>query len=468
MAEVDAELMMVGRRLLLDHGAALSMLRRIAVDRGTMRDLRRLCVEELGRSSLHTMRDEAVLTMLAERIARGHLSVTLLSRPERPGPQEGDPPEAGTESLAAAAAAAAAATAEAAAEATEASKPTATISDPQWSAKRVAVGGEVKATFKYAGFVDDKSVTMTFFETNADGTRKKVHEKAETVKGPDGVHEYAWTREPDEAQKDLEEDAAEGDTGPVEYVFTAESKKAGHSGDSGPLWLTNTVTVNLEDEEGSASDKPLVVVLKDHEKELRAKAEGGKATFEKVLVGPIQVRLAKPQFTKLAWAQPKVPVGEAAEGVFAYEDAIEGMKVSVFVHEFNADGTSTEVEKAEVTLEKDSGEAKFSFTRTEDEAQEDMALDEREGDTGPLEYRYYLTTEDGHASDASEPLFLTHTVSLKLENAEDGAPFPDGMELVIVGADGAEHRGKLAGGEAKFEGVVCGPMIVKLAPKGEA
>jgi hypothetical protein len=143
------------------------------------------------------------------------------------------------------------------------------------------------------------------------------------------------------------------------------------------------------------------------------------------------------------------------------------MKVSVAVHEFNTDGSTNELDSIEVELSGVRGEARASFTRTEDEAQEDMAEDEREADTGPLEYRYYVVTEDGAASESSEPLMLTHTVSIKLENAADGAAFEDGLELLLIGADGTEHRATLQGGEAKFEGVVCGPMTVKLAPPDE-
>jgi len=177
--------------------------------------------------------------------------------------------------------------------------------------------------------------------------------------------------------------------------------------------------------------------------------------------------LAEPRFTDLGWSAPKVPVGEPVEAVFKYEDAIKGMKVSVVVHEQDADGTTSEVKRLEVELAAARGEARASFKRTEDEAQEDMAADERDGDMGPVEYRYFVVTDDGSASEASGPLWLTHKVTLKLERAADGSPFEDGMELLLVGADGTEHRAKLEGGEAKFEGVVCGPMTVKLAPAGE-
>jgi hypothetical protein len=120
-----------------------------------------------------------------------------------------------------------------------------------------------------------------------------------------------------------------------------------------------------------------------------------------------------------------------------------------------------------VELAATSGEAKVSFTRTEDEAQGDIDADEREGDTGPLEYRYRVKPEGGRESGPSEPLWLTHTVSLRLENTKDGTSFPDGQELALIAADGTEHRAALAGGQAKFEDVVCGPMTITLAPRSE-
>lgn len=440
----------LGRPVHLDRHAAVALLRSIGQDRSGMAELRRLYAEEVGRRSLFGVPDEHVIARLAERIATGALMVALVRERMPPAPPEMQEAGGGLVEPQPAAAPAKAPT----------------LSNPRWSAARVQVGAEVKATFTYSGFEDDRSVTVMIFECDSNGTRTKVDEKIVQVAGEEGDHELSWARTPDETAQDLEEDEAEGDGGPLEYMFTAEAKKAGHSGDSGPLWLTNTVTIDLKDEENNPPGRPRVVVLADHEKELRAKSEDGVANFEGVLVGPIKVRLAEPRFSNLAWSAPRVPVGEPVLAVFDYEDAIEGLRASVVIHEVDAGGTMTQVESADITLTGAAGRAEITFTRTEDEVQEDMAEDEREGEVGPLEYRYVVTSEDGHGSEASAPLFLTHTVVIKLENAADGGSFPDGMELVLVGADGTTHRGTLSAGEVRFEGVVCGPVTVKLA-RGE-
>lgn len=457
--QIGDEHVYLGRRVRLDRRAALELLRDVAADRHGMRELRRLYAEELGRSALHTVRDEVVLAQLAERIAAGALSVALLRRPEVGGPPEGE--QSVLESLLAAAQTA-----------QEEPKKTGTLTNPRWSKPRVEVGEELEALVTYKGFEPGQSITLTFFECNKDGARKKVGSAEAQPEGASGDHKVAWKRDPDSAQADLEEDAAEGDSGPLEYRFTAEAKDVGHAGESGPLWLTNTVTVKLvKDEDGAKHETPRVVVLRDAlGEEFRTKSQDGEAKFEKVLVGPMQIRLAEVRFSDLEWSKPKVPVGEKVEAVFKYEDAIEGMTVSVVVHEFNADGTSQEVERVEgISLEAASGEARAPWTRSEDEAQADVETDAHEGDAGPLEYRYFVETADGAQSEASAPLWLTHTMVINLQRAEDGESFEDGVALLLVGADGTAHHAKLKGGEARFEGVVCGPVTLKLAPKeGEA
>jgi hypothetical protein len=344
-------------------------------------------------------------------------------------------------------------------------KETPSLKNPRWSVPRVEVGAELDAIITYSGFKAPVDATITISELDKSTARTEVARIYTTVPAGDGDHKVKWKRKPEEAQADLKADEAAGDDGPLEYRFKVETKDPKCPDESGPLWLTNAVTVKLvKEEDGSKHDRVRVVVLTDAiDEEFRAKSKGGEAKFDKVLVGPIRVRLAEPRFTGLGWSSPKVPVGHSVDAVFKYEDAIEGMKVEVVIYEFNHDGSTTEIKRAEVELAAASGEGKVPFTRTEDEAKGDMEADEREGDTGPVEYRYFVTTEEGHASEASEPLWLTHTVTLRLRHAEEEKTFPDGMELMLVGADATEHRGKLAGGEVKFEGVVCGPMTVKLA-----
>lgn len=72
------------RPLRLDRAAALALLRDLSRDRSVMADLRRLLARELGRSALHTLRDDQVLAQLAERVAAGALTVAQL-RPPLPG-----------------------------------------------------------------------------------------------------------------------------------------------------------------------------------------------------------------------------------------------------------------------------------------------------------------------------------------------------------------------------------------------
>ncbi len=192
-----------------------------------------------------------------------------------------------------------------------------------------------------------------------------------------------------------------------------------------------------------------------------ARSERGRARFEDVLVGPVRIRVASPSFANLAWREPRVPVGEAAEARFSYDDAIGGMEVAVVVYEVNRDGTSDEVHREEVTLGGVRGEAGVSFTRSEEEAERDVADDVDEGDEGPVEYRFTVAAE-GRETAWSPALWLTHTVAVRVEDTAEEGRYPAGAEVVLTAADGTEHRAPFTGEEASFDGVVCGPMSVRL------
>lgn len=335
------------------------------------------------------------------------------------------------------------------------------FTEPKWSVDRVEVGQEVTASFEYMGLEAGQDVTVTIFECNADGSRKEIAQEIVQVDAESGAQKIPWKRNPEQAKADAAEDVAEGDTGPVEYRFTVQSPGAKPSDESGPLWLTNTVTINLGDKDDDSSDKPtMLVVLADAEKEHRTLSKDGKATFEKVLVGPLKVWIETPTFSNLEWSKSKAAVDTAVQASFSYEKAAAGVKVDVLVQ----DGTGRVIKQMQVTLAGDSGQSTVSFTRTEAEAQEDMDIVELDEDTVPIEYRFVVAA-GGVESEPSSPLHLTHKVVLPVEDFNDGEPLPDEMEPVLVDAEGTEYRAKISGDEASFEGVVCGPTTKKLESK---
>jgi len=338
------------------------------------------------------------------------------------------------------------------------------IFNPRWSEPRVEVGTSLFAIVSYAEIKAPVSATIVIWEVDDGTTRQEIARIATTIPVGTGDHKVKWRRSPEAAGSDLEEDAASGDSGPLEYRFRVESDDPVCHEESGPLWLTNTVNVELIKElDRKKLDKHRIVVLTDAiGDERRARSKDGEVKFEKVLVGPMHLRFAAPHFTDLSWSASPVPVGEAVEAVFDYADAIKGMQALVVVYEVNRDGTSKEIDRLKVELGGPSGEARVSFTRTEDQAQHDIQEDDHEGDSGPLEYRYRVAAE-GVKSELSDALWLTHTVSIKLDNTAKGKSFPEGMELVLIAADGTEHRAAHSSERVKFENVVCGPMMVKLA-----
>jgi hypothetical protein len=333
--------------------------------------------------------------------------------------------------------------------------------NPRWSVPRVEVGAELSAIVSHADTRAPVAATIVVSEMEAGG-KKEVARIRTNVPAGTGDHAVSWSRSPDDAHADLGEEAASRRGGPLEYRFHVESLSPTCAGESGPLWLTNTVTVNLVKElNREKHQRARVVVLRDAvSQESRVRSKDGSARFEKVLVGPVQIRVATPSFASLSWSAPQVPVGKPVETVFRYQDAVAGMKALVVIYEVNHDGSETEIDSRKVELSAVAGEARASFTRTEDQAEQDVVAHEPEGDTRPLAYRFRVVA-DGEWSQSSEALWLTHAVSIKLADAA-GRALAAGLPLVLAAADGTEHRAVISGGKARFDDVVFGPMTVKL------
>lgn len=341
------------------------------------------------------------------------------------------------------------------------------ITYPRWSNPRVTVGTELLAIVSYADIKAPVSATIVVSEIDDHGaTHQEIARIATTIPTGTGDHKVKWRRSPDEAQRDLADDKTIGDQGPLEYRFKVESAAPKCTEESGPLWLTNTVKVDLvhAEDRRKLEHERIVVLTNAIGEDTRRRSSDGRVKFEDVLVGPIHVRVAEPRFTELAWSTQRAPVGEPVIASFAYSDAIKGMKVLVVVYEVNQDGMGTEVHREERTLAAPSGRDSVSFTRTEEEAEQDVEDDLLEGDTGPVEYRFTIAAE-GRETERSNGLWLTHTVTVAIEDVAEDDAFPDGLDVVLLAADGTEHRAPWGRDEATFDGVVCGPMTVRLGPR---
>jgi hypothetical protein len=448
----------LGHPLHLDRNAALALLREIGRDRSTMAELRRLFAEETRRSSIHLLRDEAVLSLLADRIAAGALLVARVPHRERAVPPPGTA-SAGEASQAAQ---------EASRAAQEAADTSPRLVHPRWSEPRVAVGAEVDAVFTYHNLDPGQAVTVTIFECDAGGGRTPKETLSVNVEGTSGDHALPWSRDPDDAEADLAEDARDEDTGPLEYRFNVEaSGVASPEEPSGPLWLTNTVIVDLVDE---ASSEPWMdeqeVALRDAVgEERRTKSKDGEARFEDVLVGPIRVWVVEPpRFYLLRWAETRVPLGAAVEARFAYQGATPGQKAVFRVRECDPGGGRDEVYAEEIELSGARGEGLASFTRSAEAARIDLAADEAEKDTGPLEYRFVLDAEGMECLGESGPLWLTNTLELTVLDEATSAPYEGNLALTVRFGDAYEERVEVAGGRATVEDALIGPVVFVLDP----
>ena len=163
------------------------------------------------------------------------------------------------------------------------------IFDLRWSARKVPVGEVVKALFRVKHFKGDETALVQVLECNADGSKKQVDEVRVPIKRTDGQVSVEWVRTADQAEGDIEEDEDEGDLGPLEYRFEVEAAGLRAESASGPLWLTNTVIIELAEEDEFAKDGTKITLI-TAEGVQSAYSNGGQASFHNVPIGTISVK----------------------------------------------------------------------------------------------------------------------------------------------------------------------------------
>jgi hypothetical protein len=173
-----------------------------------------------------------------------------------------------------------------------------------WSKSRVDVGKKVFATFFVSGFMGGEEATIKIFEVSG-GERKLVDTLAARIERPRGRMKAPWTRGGKDAESDLQKDAGEAKDAPLEYRFEVEVGDVKGEGESGPLWLTKTIVVDLMEhvlkgeglgkEEKQAPDGTKVVVIGGDGTHHAAITANGNARVKGVVVGKqIAVRVDKP------------------------------------------------------------------------------------------------------------------------------------------------------------------------------
>jgi type VI secretion system secreted protein VgrG len=165
------------------------------------------------------------------------------------------------------------------------------VVDLQWSRQRIPVGETVQVKFTVKRFLGDEDVVVTIYECDHDGKRTSVAIIPTKINKTDGLVQVDWRRDEDDAEADLRTEQASGDTGPLEYRFDVSTQSAHSENLSGPLWLTNTVEIDMIGTGGAmAAGVEIEVAVNTADGEvLRATTRSGKARFENVVVGPLAV-----------------------------------------------------------------------------------------------------------------------------------------------------------------------------------
>jgi type VI secretion system secreted protein VgrG len=169
---------------------------------------------------------------------------------------------------------------------------------------------------------------------------------------------------------------------------------------------------------------------------------------------------AGPTVTKLRWGRSKVRVGEKVEAIFELAGFLGGEPVELTVYEHDADGTATRVDTIKTTVSVPNGSMKIPWERSKDAAESDLLQDEKDGDVGPLEYRFSVRAGVASSRRRSDALWLTNTVEVTLAAPGGGTLEGQEMQVTVMGPDGTAKQAVTKTGKAKFDDMVVGPIKI--------
>lgn len=170
------------------------------------------------------------------------------------------------------------------------------------------------------------------------------------------------------------------------------------------------------------------------------------------------------QLDEAAWSKTRVPVGQSVHAGFLALNAQGGESATITLFETNADGSQTEVDTLNVALETGTKRYKIEWSRSEEEAEEDLAQDEEENDTGPVGYTFEVVIGNAMAK-CTKALNLVHTVHITTKRNDD-EQLPDGADIILIAADGKRHQGQINEGILEYQYVVVGPFHLELSHEG--
>jgi len=172
-----------------------------------------------------------------------------------------------------------------------------------------------------------------------------------------------------------------------------------------------------------------------------------------------------PQVVSAAWAKPRVEVGTAIDMAFTAMNFKGGEAVKIKVYEYDKNGMKDLVDTMNTKLKTGSGQFKATWTRSAQQANQDLAQDQQAGDTGPLEYRFEVEITGSKATKLSGKLNLTKTVEVEILDDSE-IPVPDGLEIILTDAEDKKHSAKSSKGLAVFKTILVGPISISVEEAG--
>ena len=169
----------------------------------------------------------------------------------------------------------------------------------------------------------------------------------------------------------------------------------------------------------------------------------------------------EPQVINLAWDKKIIPIGELATLKYTAQNYQGGEAVTITVYEKDSDGTKTQIDTIQSTLDDGFGHYEHQWARTEEQTQQDLLDDNHQHDLEPLSYVFDVTI-NSEVSKLSKTLHMSSSVEFEALYP-DGSPVADDTKVVLIDAMDKKHRTRIKNGIASFNNVALGQIAIDIA-----
>jgi len=154
-------------------------------------------------------------------------------------------------------------------------------------------------------------------------------------------------------------------------------------------------------------------------------------------IAAAQQKAKAPQIPSLSWSDKRFTAGKIVHQIFTVKNVQPGAKATITVVECDANGQQKTIDTINMTLDQGAGQYQNAWKRSVKDAEADMKVDGSAGSSGPLEYKYRVSTS-GALSKDSKTLLMPTTYEVIVKNDNGSKARPVANEEYLAKKDGQQ------------------------------